>query len=76
MKPIETKDTNCIYAKDQPEYLPLPVHRVGNPEGEIISCWELTWKERIILLFGGRVYISMWTFNKPLQPIRPYVLKG
>ena len=31
MKPIEFKDQNVVYAKDQPEYLPLPALRIdGN----------------------------------------------
>jgi len=73
MKPIEFEGFNCTYAKDQPEYLPLPVHKT--PGGEVISCWALTWRERLRVLFAGRVWHSVLTFNAPLQPQRPSVRK-
>lgn len=66
MKPIEFKDQTCIYAKDQPQYMPLPVHK--SKDGNVTSCWSLTWKERMHLLFTGKVWITLMTFNKPLQP--------
>lgn len=67
MKPIEFKEFNCIYAKDQPEYLPLPAYRTE--DGEVTSCWKLPIKERIKILLTGKIFISVLTFNKPLQPI-------
>lgn len=79
MKPIEFPEQNCVYAKNQPEYLPLAVHKTE--EGEVISCWKLTWKERIKVLIGGKVWIHLHTFNKPLQPQfaqidYPFIKKG
>ena len=71
MKPIKTKNTNVIYAKDQPEYIPLPVHRTE--DGMVTSCWKLAFKERLRVLFFGRIFISQLTFNNPLQPIKPFV---
>ena len=76
MKPIEFPEVNCTYAKDQPEYLPLPVFKSAEPHGECISCWELTWRERIKLLFTGKMWLSMLTFHKPLTPVRPTVNKA
>ena len=61
MKPIEFSEQNCIYAKDQPEYLPLPVHKT--PDGEVVSCWSLTWTERLKVLFRGHIWRSVLTFN-------------
>jgi len=66
MNVIKFKECNVIYAEDQPEYLPLPVHRDDN--GNVTSCWKLSFKERIRVLFNGRIYLSLLTFNKPLQP--------
>lgn len=66
MKPIEFPQQNYVYAKDQPEYLPLPVYRTA--DGEVTSCWGLTWRERLRVLFTGRIYFSVLTFNSPLQP--------
>lgn len=69
MKPIKFEEVNCIFAKNQPEYLQLPVHK--NTEGLVTSCWEFTFKERIKILFGGNLFIQNSTFNKPLQPQLP-----
>jgi hypothetical protein len=71
MKPIWFKECNVVYAKDQPEYLPLPVHR--SITGEVTSCWLLNWKERLQLLFTGKIYWTILTFNQPLQPQLPSV---
>ena len=60
-----------LVAEDQPEYLPLPVHKTE--EGEVISCWKLSWKERWQVLVGGKMWWSVLTFHHPLQPQRPYV---
>jgi hypothetical protein len=70
MKTIEFPEHNKVYAKDQKEYNPLPVHDRHNYAGEQVSCWELTWKERFKVLFSGKIWLSMWTFGKPLQPVR------
>jgi len=75
MKPIEFAGVNCTYAKDQPEYLPLPVMKSSGPEGECISCWELSLRERIKILFTGKLWLSLWTFHKPLTPVLPTVNK-
>lgn len=57
-----------IYAKDQPQYFPLPVRRT--PDGEVVTCWKLNWKARLAVLFGANFYLTLLTFNHPLQPIR------
>ena len=67
MKPIEFKEQNFTYAKDQPEYIPLPV--LKTEEGQVISCWNLSIMERIKLLFSGKLWLSVLTFNNPLQPV-------
>jgi len=76
MKPVKFKGFNLIYAENQPEYIPLPVLKLDNPEGNCISCWELSFKERIKILFTGKMWLSMLTFNKPLTPVLPTVNKN
>lgn len=67
MKPIEFPQQNCVFAKDQPEYLPLPAYRT--PDGqEVTACWGMSWRERFRVLFTGRVYVTLLTFNQPLTP--------
>ena len=69
MTPVAFPGHNVTFAKDQPEYLPLPAHR--SEDGEVTSCWSLSWRERLRLLWSGRFYITLMTFNGPLQPILP-----
>lgn len=68
MKPLEFKEQNTVYAKDQPEYLPIPGHKVNDERGEFIFCVGLTFRERLRLLITGKLWCSILTFNKPLTP--------
>jgi hypothetical protein len=69
MKLIEFPEQTVVIAKDQPEYLPLPAHRFkDDPQGRIACCWQLTWAERFKVLFRGRLWHQILTFDKPLQP--------
>lgn len=71
MKPIDPGISELelrVYAKDQPEYHPLPA-RVDS-EGTVVTLWQLTWRERLNLFFRGTLYLTVLTFNHPLQPIR------
>ena len=68
MKPIEFKDQNIVFAEDQPEYKPLPALKIDGSEGHVISCWHLSFKERIRVLFTGRIWLDLMSFNKPLTP--------
>lgn len=68
METVEFKHQNIVYAKDQSEYKPLPALKLDTQEGEVISCWKMSVKERLIVLFTGRVWLSLLSFNKPLTP--------
>lgn len=68
MKPIIFKHQNVVFAKDQPEYVPLPALKIDSDNGEDITCWGLTFKERLKILFTGKVWMSLMTFNRPLTP--------
>jgi hypothetical protein len=57
-----------IYAKDQQDiYQPLPAIRT--PDGAILTRWEPTLEERRAIAEGGSIYLAVWTFNNPLQPV-------
>ena len=73
MKAIDFPESNSVYAKNQSEYLELPAHKTT--DGIVTSCYALTCKERLRLLFGAKIWLSLMTFNKPLQPQRLYVSK-
>lgn len=69
MKLIEFPEQTVVYAKDQPEYLPLPAHKFpGDPHGRIAFCWQLGWRERLAVLLRGVVWHEVLTFGQALQP--------
>lgn len=39
-----------------------------DPRGNTISCWSLSFWERIRLLFTGKVWVCLLSFHKPLTP--------
>lgn len=67
MEPIEFYGSNVVIAKDQPAYRPLPAH--VSPDGDVVTCWRLSWWERLKLLARGHLWLKMKTFNAPLQPV-------
>lgn len=68
MKPVEFKHQNIVFAKDQPEFMPLPALKIESETGEVISCWRLSPIERLKVVFTGRVWLSLRSYNKPLTP--------
>lgn len=68
MLPVKFKECNITFAKDQVEYIPLPAYI--DPLGKVTTCWKFTKLERLKALFLGKIYLSMLTFNQPLQPLR------
>jgi len=57
-----------VFAKDQPQYLPLPALPLDDGN-QIVTHWRLSWRERLMALFRGDLYLRVMTFRKPLQPI-------
>lgn len=78
MKAIKFKECNYTYAETQVQYHSLPGHlRKGlGSEYEFIFCMKLNFRERIVLLFTGKMWCSLLTFGKPLQPSRFSVKKS
>jgi len=63
-----------VLAKNQPEYLSLPVLPIGSAsDGILLTRWELSWRERLRALFVGEMYVQVMTFGQRLQPICPMV---
>lgn len=59
--------TLVIFAKDQPQYAPLPAS--VSPDGLVMTEWEPTAEELERLFVGGRLRIWLHTYGHPLQPI-------
>ena len=71
MKPVKFKEVNVTFAENQSEYLPLPACR--DKDGQVISCWQLTFIERLKILFSGILWLRQLTFNQKLQPQLPEI---
>lgn len=59
--------TNVTLAKDQPEYLPLPVATDGNI---FISKWKLSKDELEEVMITREIYIKLLTFGRGFPPIK------
>ena len=68
MTPVEFGEQNMTFAKDQPQYIPLPAHHFRDREGRVIFCWQLTDDEKAEILRTGLIWHEVVTFNNPLQP--------
>jgi len=68
MKAIAFREQNIEIAKNQEEYLTLPAHKSNDESGTMITCWYLSFWQRVKLLFTGRIWMSEMTFNKPITP--------
>ena len=69
MIPASFSGSNVVYAKNQPQYLPLPAH--NGIDGRVTTCWTLTLRERVKVLLTGRMWLQQLAFGAPLQPQRP-----
>jgi hypothetical protein len=56
------------FAKDQSEYQTLPAW--VSPEGTVVTRWRMGWRERFRVLLTGDLWLSVLTFNQPLQPVK------
>lgn len=76
MQPIRTPETNALYGTNQEEYLPLPAVATGDRNGTVVTCWKPSFRERLRLFFGGRIWLAHMTFGNALQPIYVTTEKG
>lgn len=65
-----------VYAKDQPQYIPLRTLVSDGPERKVISRWTLTEEQRKAILDGADIFLELSTYSQPLQPIRMIVCDG
>ncbi len=63
---IEFPEQNVIFAKDQPEYLPLPAH--VDSSGTVTCCWELSDDEIAQIIKTRKIWHQILTFRNALQP--------
>lgn len=71
MKPIDFEGSNCVFAENQEEYVPLPVFK--EEDGYVTSVWEFSKEEIELIKENGKLCVRVSTFNQPLQPIQLWV---
>ncbi len=76
MTPIPFKGQNVVFGENQPEYQPLPALRIEGPQGEVITCWQLSDEEIESIAKNKCFYLKQLTFNTQLQPILPMAELG
>jgi len=64
--PVDFPQANRTFTKPRnmtdAECAPLRVHDTG---GGLISCWRPTWRERLSILFRGRVWLWIVAQRQP-----------
>lgn len=59
-----------IYAKDQPQYVPIRILLSKTPEGCALSRWTLTPEQRAAVAAGNDIFLEILTFGVSLAPMR------
>lgn len=66
---------SIIYGQDQPDDYD-PLQAIVNSSGEVITEWEFTAEELTRIMLGGKLKLTIHTFNQPLQPIRLDIIQS
>ncbi len=54
MKPIQFDGVNQVFGEVEVELLP-----VLNDGTQLVSCWQMTWKQRISALLKGKIWLCV-----------------
>lgn len=65
MIPVKFPEAEATYGKRNDPF--VPIHVFVDDE-EVISCWELTLWERLVLLWTGRLWLRQWTQGERMNP--------
>jgi len=74
MEPVKFPEVNASFGEGQPQYKPLPV--LLSPDGQAVSCWQLSEEEKARVAETGQIWLSQLTFKRPLQPVFMTVYKA
>ena len=68
MKPIKFNESNVVYGKGHENlYEALPALLFD--DGKVVTCWKLSFKDILRLIFTKKLWLCVDTFKKPLQPL-------
>jgi len=74
MKPVSpvipgSEHVEVVLARDQPQYIPLPVVYLGGKSAPMVSRWRLSLKERLNIAMGADLVLTQLTFGQLFQPV-------
>ena len=69
MTPKGFKEQNVVLENKQSKYLPLSAFKNNSLQGDVITCWNLSFKERLRILFKGEIWLHVLTFNNSFPPV-------
>ena len=72
---VEFPEQNFVLAKDQDQYNTLPCHVTDDRDRIVTTCFDVTPEQERELMKTGKLWVEVWTFGHPFQPIRISVVK-
>ena len=75
MKAIPFKEQNITYEGDE-KHKDVPAFKADTKEGEVITCWKMSIKEKIIFLLTGKLWVTIISYNKHINPMHFSVKKS
>ena len=71
MKARKFKEANVVFAKEDSTYGPIPAYMDKSPAGnyDVVLCYGLSFWEKLMVLFTGRIWITFTTYDGNLNPI-------
>jgi hypothetical protein len=73
---IEFQKHEVVFAKDQPEYLPLPALILKGEDKPVVSRWRLNDVEREKIAKGADILLTQNIFTDLYHPVRLEVADG
>jgi hypothetical protein len=64
------EEKEVVFAKNQPQYLPLRALVSDGLQGMVVTRWTLTEDQRAAIARGDDLFLVLRTFGNPLQPIQ------
>lgn len=68
MEPIKFNEANTVYGKGH-ENLYEASPALIFEDGEVVTCWKLSFKDILRLIFTRKLWLCVATFNNPLHPL-------
>ena len=68
MEPIKFNEDNTVQYNG-PENLYDALPALLFEDGDVVTCWKLSFKDILRLIFTRKLWLSVATFNNPLQPL-------